>query len=229
MSVRLNVVLSQSAAGSPRQREFESEVVARLISAAGIDLSLIGPLESLDASATDRLMLDGLRSDLALLSWFAPEDAASGLTRAGIEGRRAPHRLDPARGDGGTRPSLANAAPRRIYYFDLRRHASTDALQSALEELLASRRVVTFQLGAGGSTGKGQPGGDGAAAMPVSAASASNPSVVPRARDAAEPPIAAPSSAAAARDPVTAGRALPREAEPDRWDALVDELNDADL
>lgn len=238
MSVRLNVVLSQSAAGSPRQRDFESEVVARLIAAAGIDLSLIGPIESIEVSATDRLMLDGLRSDLALLSWFAPEDAANGLTRAGIDGRRAPHRLDSSPGDGEKSPSAATAAPRRIYYFDLRQSTSAGALQSALEELLAARRVVTFPLLAGGSTGRGGPGDDGASGAPVRAESSANLPVAPRDRDAGSPPSkppsgdarsAATSSAAVDHGSVPRARAVPRKAEPDRWDALVDELNDTDI
>lgn len=232
MSVRLNVVLSQSAGGPPRLRDFESDVVARLIAAAGIDLSLIGPLESLDSSATDRLMLDGLRGDLALLSWFAPEEAADHLTRAGIDGRRAPHRLDSPSGDDGHSHPAATAPSRRIYYFDLRQHASAAALQSVLEELLEARRVVTFQLDASG------PSGFGAPATPVRAASSANLPVVPRDRGAASPPSpsatddahsATASSVAAHHGTVTRARAVPREAEPDRWDALVDELNDSDI
>lgn len=250
MSVRLNVVLSQSAGGPPRLRDFESDVVARLIAAAGIDLSLIGPLQSLGSSATDRLMLDGLRSDLALLSWFTPKEAAEHLARAGMHGRRAPHRLDsPA--DVDRRPEAASTAPsRRIYYFDLRRHASAGALHSALEELLAARRVVTFQLGGVGPTGAGdspkvrgpistgQPEGDDRITAPAGAMPSAHPPVLPRNRDAASAPseagadsahYATVANAAAHHESGSAARAIPREAEPDRWDALVDELNDSDV
>lgn len=218
VSVRLSVVLSQSAGKLPRHRDLESEIVAGLIAAAGIDLSLIGSIDALDAAATDRMMLDGLRGDLALLCWFSPEEAAAHLTAAGIEGRRAPHRFDPEPAYV-PHPDPSSPAPfRRIYYFDLTQHASAPSLQSALEQLLASRRVVTFGLG---NPRTPKPDRTGNQVPP----SGKRPTVLPLARPPATRPPATRATEVASPD----GTAAERNVESDRWDALVDELNDSNI
>ncbi|WP_164102661.1 hypothetical protein [Candidatus Laterigemmans baculatus] len=203
MSIRLNVVVSQSAGGTPQRRELESDLVARLIGAPGMDLSLIGPLESLAENSTDRLLLERLGGDLALLSWETPAVAAERLAACHIPGRRAPHPLDAEAAAIGSA-----SGERRIFHHPLADHSAA-TLQAALERLLASRRVVTFQLA------------PAAPHRPVRPSLASPRPASPPDRHAAAPN---PHRPIAAQEPV---------AEPtstaDRWDALVDELNDLDI
>lgn len=210
MSIRLNVVLSQSAGGPPQRGDLESEVVARLIGAPGIDLSLIGPLESLAENSTDRLMLERLSGDLALLSWESPAAAAERLAASQIPGRRAPHPLDPdataANGQSAAAPG-SEGSQRRIYHHPLDGHSAA-ALQSAIERLLASRRVVTFQL-----------------------APAATPPRTPPARVKPPAQAAPPAHAAPPAKATQPARAAPpaQASATDRWDALVDELNDSNI
>ena len=208
MSVRLNVVLSQSAGGSPAQRELEADVVARLLGAAGIDLSLIGSLERLGDSSTDRLMLEQLSGDVALLTWDHPAEAAERLAAAGVAGRRTPHRLDPAAA-AGTKPDHPQTADRRIYCHHLHGQ-SAPVLQESLEQLLAERRVVTFQLA---PSPQPRPAKPERPAKPARPEKPSGEAIIQRAADG-EPEIGPGTANAQTADP---------------WDALVDELNDSGI
>lgn len=235
MSIRLNVVLSQSADGPPQRRDLESEIVARLIGSAGIDLGLIGSLESLAENSTDRLMLERLGGDLALLSWETPAAAAERLAAARIAGRRAPHPLDPqpaaANGSDLAAVSDGEAGVRRIYHHPLGAHSPAD-LQTAIERLLAARRVVTFQLAPSPANSPSHsPANASARTLPLTS------SRVTTAGSASAAPSAVPESTVAPERNFASESSSPRRspspadppAAPDPWDALVDELNDSNI
>ena len=144
MSVRLNIVMSQSTGNAPQASEVEGELVARLIGAPGFDLTLVGALERWQTSSTDQLALEGLSGDFALLTWQPLETAFQELADHGIVCQRAPHTLD------------AQCAPpsggRRVYGVELERW-SPDQIFAGLQRLLQARRTPTVSIGIGGLQG----------------------------------------------------------------------------
>ena len=140
MAARLTVILNQAApAVAPAQRLCES-VIGELIGRPGIDLILVASLRGLAGDATDRLTLESIRGDTAVLDWQSPGETCRDLAEIGFAGSRWPHASD------------LDAAPpeqksRRIYAFDLNRFETADAVCSALTALLSSRQVRTFTLG----------------------------------------------------------------------------------
>lgn len=167
MSARLSIVLSQAGNQIANGRDHEGELVADLMGAAGMDLSLIGPLEQLGQAATDRLVIDGLSGDFALLAWDEPAVSLAHLTAASVPGYRAPHQLDPepaanqAAAVGGNAADAGvseQPATRRIYCFNLREH-SIASVRAGLDKILLTRRTPTISLGslAAGSRANRRP------------------------------------------------------------------------
>ena len=202
MAIRLTVVLSQPAAPNRHAQDLADELVAQLLGRPAMDLGLIGPLESVAQAPTDRLMLDGLSGDFAILAWSDAEATIERLRALGIQGGRAPHSGD---------PDVAPPAGRRIYCYDGRGYRSAADVVTALAALLKDRQVVTFNL-AGLATPQ-------ASAAAPSAANASHTGgslpaadatpTVPRFAAAQPPQVASDSEEA--------------------LDALVDDLNALDL
>jgi hypothetical protein len=119
MAVRLTVVISQVGQGSSKQQTLEAGLIAELIGRAGIDVSLIGPLSQVEQSATDRLVLEGISGDFAIVAWQTPERVMEQLAALQISGRRSVHRADPHAGAG---------PGRRIYCFDWSRFSTAEEL-----------------------------------------------------------------------------------------------------
>lgn len=147
MSVRLCVVLCQSSSGGSTRQDLEGSLVAQLIGAPGIDLHLVCDLNQLVHShqvahwATDRLVLEGIQGDFALLAWDTPENIQSQLARLGILGHRAPHSLDSQAPLAGNR----QLADRKIYCVSLSGHTSA-SITAGLQQLLSARRTKTVSL-----------------------------------------------------------------------------------
>ena len=69
---RLTVVLSQAPGKHPAKRALEESIAAALIMEAGLDVSIIPNLYDLGPDHTGRLYLEGVSSDMVVLSWLFP-------------------------------------------------------------------------------------------------------------------------------------------------------------
>lgn len=139
MAVRLNVIMVHSPPPSASAQRLNESVVGELIGLAGIDLALVGPLSSMPDSSTDRLTLESIDGDVAVLDWQTAADTLGALDAIGFTGRRAPHQHDPE--------AAAVVQGRRVYAFDLRRFDEALEVCGALTELKASRQIRTVTLG----------------------------------------------------------------------------------
>lgn len=219
MAARLNVLLVQSPRMSPLQSNINAALTVQLMGVPGLDLAILGSLAA-EMPSTDRLLLESLSGDLAIVDWRGPEETLLALEQLGIAGSRAPHRLDPA---SGQPPPGA----RRLYLVDLRRGDSPTEVLASLQAILASRRVVTVSLGA--------PAREPAAptpTIPPSPARTFEPAVSPPAVSPAstdEPATLKPASQPSGPAPgATAGpRGGVRRPQESDLDALVEDVNRA--
>jgi hypothetical protein len=152
MASRLSVLMIQSKPPTPSAQRMADEVVGNLIGAGGLDLMLIAPPASLAETATDRLTLETLTGDVAVLDWQDPERIVLSLASVNFRGHRTPHPHDldatlAATSSPAVASSPAAAAPRRVFAFDLRRFAGSRELIDALQELNSRRQVRTFGIG----------------------------------------------------------------------------------
>jgi hypothetical protein len=115
-------------------------LVGELIGLAGIDLALVSPFANLAESSTDRLQLESITGDVAVLDWQSPAQTIESLRDIGFDGGRAPHQHD-------SEIPAQPADHRRIYALDLTLFSSAGDVLSALEQLRADRQVRTFTLG----------------------------------------------------------------------------------
>ena len=72
---RLTVVLSQAPGKHPAKRALEESIAAALLMEPGLDVSIVPNLYDLGPDHTGRLYLDGVRGDLAVLTWHFPRAA----------------------------------------------------------------------------------------------------------------------------------------------------------
>lgn len=222
MAVRLTVVISQVSQGTSKQQALEASLIAELIGRAGIDVSLIGPLSQVEHSATDRLVLEGISGDFAVVTWLSADQAMEQLATLHISGRRTPHRADPQVDNGP-----ASDVGRRIYCFDLNRFSTSDALAESLCQLLDERRVVTVSLAP--PTRSGSPAPSRQPAVRPSVEGGGPVAPAPNRSAKAEPETAPPSLASDAKaERMTPDDERERAANA-RLDALVDDLNMLDL
>jgi NAD-dependent dihydropyrimidine dehydrogenase PreA subunit len=92
---RLTVVISQAPGKHPAKRSLEESVAAALLMEPGIELSIVPNLYDLGPDHTGRLFLDGVRGDMAILSWLYPRAAYWLLDRDGIKGHFGETQLKP--------------------------------------------------------------------------------------------------------------------------------------
>jgi hypothetical protein len=140
MAVRLSVVMIHSPPPSASAGQMAEAIVGELIGLPEIDLTLIGPITQLAEGSTDRLTLESLSGDIAVLDWQSPQDLVDSLGAIGVGGCRAPHSDDPAAVAGSERTG------RRIYAFDLNQYPDAQRLARSIVQLKASRQVRTFSL-----------------------------------------------------------------------------------
>ncbi|NNE00803.1 MAG: hypothetical protein HKN47_26105 [Pirellulaceae bacterium] len=143
MAVRLSVIMVHSAPANAAAQSLAESAVGELIGRPGIDMTLIGPLDQIAESSTDRLTLDSITADAAVLDWRSPQDLMDALATVGFRGVRAPHASDPA----SESATGATVGQRKIYAFDLNHFATGAQLCTAVTQLLASKQVRTFALG----------------------------------------------------------------------------------
>ena len=92
---RLTVVISQAPGKHPAKRSLEESVAAALLMEPGIELSIVPNLYDLGPDHTGRLFLDGVRGDMAIVSWLYPRAAYWLLDRDGIKGQFGETQLKP--------------------------------------------------------------------------------------------------------------------------------------
>src|SRR5437868_8524047 len=92
---RLTVVLSQAQGKNPAKRALEESIAAALIMEAGLDVSIIPNLYDLGPDHTGRMFLEGVKGDMAVLSWHFPRAAFWLLDRIGIKGHQGEVLLKP--------------------------------------------------------------------------------------------------------------------------------------
>lgn len=140
MAVRLSVIMVHTPPASAAMQSLSEDVVGQLIGLPGIDVALIGPVRTLVAESTDRLTLDTISGDVAMLDWQDPEQTIADLASVGFSGARAAHTNDP-------HPPQNGSPLRRIYTFDLTRFSDAAEVVQALVELRDHRRVKTLSIG----------------------------------------------------------------------------------
>lgn len=136
---RLTVVLSQAQGKNPTKRALEESIIAALIMAPGLDVSVVPYLYDLDANHTGRLFLESVHGDMVLLSWLYPRAAFWTLDRDGIRGQFGESQLKPPSAEdededadeGEPEPSKGigslDVPNRHIYCLDLRDFPNHDA------------------------------------------------------------------------------------------------------
>ena len=123
MAVRLSVVMVHSPPVSALQvtedepsnrataQQLAEAVVGELIGLNGIDVTLVGPIAQLAPASTDRLTLESLTGDVAVLAWQCASETMAALAGIDFQGERSPHAHD-------RDVALPAARIRRIYAFD---------------------------------------------------------------------------------------------------------------
>lgn len=143
MAVRLAAVLIQTPSSVPGGTELVDGVVGELIGAPGIDLTLVGPHSTWGDTSTDRMTIESLPTDAAVLDWA---DAS------GIEGKM--QSVDPSwtrsRHAGDRSIPIAPNGCKRLFAFDLSGFRSAAEVCQALKALLDSRQVKTVDVALGG-------------------------------------------------------------------------------
>jgi hypothetical protein len=140
MAARLTVIMIESPPTTAAAGRLAEDIVGHLIGRPGIDMTLVRSLSGLQESSTDRLTLDGINADVAVLDWQNPQAIVDSLNTLGFAGQRAPH----------SRDSVLPAVPleqRRIYAFDLTQISDISELIGALDALKSDRQIKTFSIG----------------------------------------------------------------------------------
>ena len=136
------------------QRMIE-EVIGQLMGAEGIDLALIGRPSTLAENSVDRLTLESLSGDVAVLDWQSPGAIIGDLVAVGIDAERAAHPHDAETSSKlavsvqTSPPQPVPASAKRVYAFDLANFAQPEAVIAALQALNQRRQVRTFTIGLG--------------------------------------------------------------------------------
>ncbi|MEL6104991.1 MAG: hypothetical protein AAFU85_03090 [Planctomycetota bacterium] len=167
--MRLPVILVQHApAGGQALAE---ALVGELIGRAGLDLTLVDRFESIRDDSSDRLTLDGIQGDAAVLDWRSADEILEAVGNIGFHGTRQAHQLD-----GEVNASAATQS-RRLFLFDLRLGVDARVIVAELIRLRESLSVKTFSLAglAGPSPKKAKPAPVVPAPAPVEAPSPTEP------------------------------------------------------
>jgi len=147
MAVRLPVLMVHTPPASAAAQRLAEAVIGELIGRPGIDMVLIGSTAELADDSTDRITLDSLTGDAAVLDWRTPDEIVAGLQRNGLTGVRAPHRHD-------AEAAANQHRGRKIYAFDLRKFSDAAKVAAAVMQLNQNRQVRTFSLSPLGSTAR---------------------------------------------------------------------------
>ncbi len=145
MAARLPVVISQSARREPAAVTCEEKLITELLFTAGLDATLVGPLEAVEAGSTDHLCLEGLKGPFALLGWTSLVESQQQLSRLGIHGSIV-DRDDKTLARFSIHTTSEHDPNRRIDYYQLRFDRETSAWVDSLKKILEVREVKAFSI-----------------------------------------------------------------------------------
>ncbi len=140
MAARLTVIMIESPPPTAAAARLADDIVGNLIGRPGIDMTLVRSLLALEELSTDRLTLESITTDVAVLDWQPPQMILDALHAVGFAGWRARHAWD-------LEPPPEPVAGRKIYAFDLTQASDAAGLIEALQNLRAERDIQTFTIG----------------------------------------------------------------------------------
>lgn len=143
MAVRLAAVLIQTPSPVAGGADLVDGVVGELIGSPGIDLTLVGAHEVWGESSTDRMTIESLPADAAVLDWGDADSIEAKLQAVDTIWSRSRHASDPD-------IPIAGKDRKKLYVFDLRRFQTSAEVVRALRTLLQSRQVKTVDVALGG-------------------------------------------------------------------------------
>jgi NAD-dependent dihydropyrimidine dehydrogenase PreA subunit len=172
MPKRLTVVVSQGQSANPAKRKLEEDLVAALLMARAIEVTVIPNLYDLAPDGTGMLCLQGIAGDMIVCSWLYPRAAHWILERNGIHGQIGTTLLksesededeeenegtDQASSSGGdaegqseakgkTHVGLRHSSNRTIYCLDLRAHPAADPYLEEIRRIQRESSVQTVSL-----------------------------------------------------------------------------------
>ncbi|MCA9217339.1 MAG: ferredoxin family protein [Planctomycetales bacterium] len=158
MAKRISVVVSQGQSQNPAKRNLEEEIVAGLLMEQGIDVTIVPHLYDLKSDSTGILALQGIGSDVVVMSWLYPRAAHWLLDQNDVRGHFAESQLkaddeasadddgsDGAR-DGNDKPRVTDEREtpnRKIYCISLK---ASDKPSDFIEETKRIARDMTTQV-----------------------------------------------------------------------------------
>lgn len=145
MATRLPVVLTLRAGLPGPLGDLAVELAGALMALPGCDISLIGALEQISATGTDRLMLEGLTGDFVIITDESPDKTENHLRR--LELIRKPHEL-PVAGIG-----------RQARILQITPDSTVPSILGQVKEIWQARQIQVVSIGAlGGRIQTDTPG-----------------------------------------------------------------------
>ncbi len=151
MAVRLSVLVLRPPGGGSSWHAHSDDLLGHLLGRPGLDLTLLERLPDAVEGSTETLALESIGGHVACLAWQDPEEVMANLDRAGRPMSRRPHAGDPGGADEPTTESESPMSPEstrrgRMYFFDMRYHGDAQEVFAALQKLLQTLQVPTFQI-----------------------------------------------------------------------------------
>lgn len=135
VTARLTVIVSQSLARDSHTANIEQELVAKLMMAAGLDATLIGPLERVEPESTDFLCLNSFQHSVAVATWLTAEGVAEHWRRLGLGGTIR---------EIGSASAVTASQGRHIYHLSLA--SSADRMLGELDRIRREREIQTVGI-----------------------------------------------------------------------------------
>lgn len=145
VAARLTVVVSQSTNQGSAISDMEETLVAELMLSPGLDATMVGPLERIEADDTDYLCLSSYQYNFALVSTLDAPAVQQAWDRLGLSGTI----VDLGLADGANSSSAQSdvVEGKRILYLRLNPNATVGSVVTQLQELLAARNVKPVSIG----------------------------------------------------------------------------------
>lgn len=227
MAPRLTVIVSQSATRDGRAVDTEETLVAQLMMTPGLDATLIGALETIQADSTDFLCLSSFQHNFALVSWLDEASVVEHWQRLDLAG-------------SVSRPGAINGHSRKphIYYLQLTHATTVIDVLGQLEQLQRERSVKTVAIQLAGPPNQAKPvspvaeySKDGS--LPVTIAPSINVHAATTANTSAALPVIQPMQSPSRQTPVlpttathaSGQQSLDDDEEWEELDRLVDDLD----
>ncbi|GIW97944.1 MAG: hypothetical protein KatS3mg111_1277 [Pirellulaceae bacterium] len=192
MAPRLTILLPQSSTQDPLASRLEEQLLTEIMLTAGLDATLVGPLERMTSESTDCLCLQNAAGRRLLLCWCSLEEAKQHWRRLGLSGRLTPI-------DAADNASSPQETERPIAFLQLTAQSNTAQVMAKIKEWqrTLSVTVVPLTLAAPGR----QHAVDRQSVAPASAAEEPAPTATQCRADASSHRWSSPALEAAERPP----------------------------